>query len=42
MSYNRNSRSFPNYDVDLTTVMITWESNSVIYDLFTCDIDFPV
>ena len=31
-----------NYDVNLTTVMITWRRNSVIYDLFTCDIIFPI
>ena len=25
---------------NLTTVMITWGSNSVVYDLFTCDVNF--
>ena len=38
MYYNRNPRSFSNYDANLTTV-ITWGSNSVI---FTCYVNFPV
>ena len=29
------------YDANLTTV-ITWKSNYVFYNLFTCDVSFPV
>ena len=32
MYYNQNSRSFSNYEANLTTV-ITWGSNSVIYNV---------
>ena len=39
--YTQNSSFFSNYDVNLITVMITWGRNSVIYDLFTCDINSP-
>ena len=40
MYYNWKSSSF-NYEVSLATE-ITWESNSVIYDLLTCEVDFFV
>ena len=41
MYYNRSSRSFLNYDANLTAV-IGWGSNSVIQNLFICDINFSV
>ena len=41
MYYNRNFSSFLNYDTDLTT-LINCGSNSVIYNIFTCDVNFPV
>ena len=40
MYYNQNPKFLWNYEANLTTV-ITWGSNSVIYNLFTCDITFP-
>ena len=36
-----NSRSFSSKDADLTTV-ITWRSNSVIYNAFTYDVNINV
>ena len=41
MYYNRNFRFFLNYDENLIAV-ITKGSNYVNYDLFTCDVNFPV
>ena len=40
MYFNQNPRPFSNYDVNLTTATITWGSNSVIYDVFTFDVNF--
>ena len=39
--FNQNSRSFLNYDANLT-IVTTWRSNSVIHNLFTCNVYFPV
>ena len=39
--FNQNFRSFSNYDANLTTVT-SGGSNSVIYNLFTCNYNFPV
>ena len=41
MCYSLNSMSFLNYDASLTTV-ITWGSDSGIYNLFIGDANFPV
>ena len=39
--YNRNSWSFSSLGANLTNI-ITWRSNCVIYNLFTCDVSFPL
>ena len=39
--YNRDSWSFSSQDANLTKV-ITWGSKFVIYDIFNCDVSFPL
>ena len=39
MYYNQNYGPFSNYDANMRT-LITSESNTVIYDAFTCDVNF--
>ena len=39
--YNQDSGSSLNYDANLTTA-ITWGSNFVIHNLFTCNVNSPI